>query len=59
MRKLTFALLAFISLAGFGGGTVPGEAQTITCYAKKCVEYPDGTRICERTQINCDLVSIE
>jgi hypothetical protein len=54
---------AALWLALFAGALVPTAqvivAQTVVCYKKKCVVYPDGTAICEYTPVDCSQVNIQ
>lgn len=45
---LMFSLVA-IAVASAAGVV---SAQ-VTCYRTKCLVYPDGLRICERTPVDC------
>jgi hypothetical protein len=44
-------------LAGILTTTVLSVSETaiaqVTCYRTRCVVYPDGMRICERTPVDC------
>ena len=42
------ALTAILTSAG--AATVQAQLK---CYIKKCVEYEDGSRVCERTPVDC------
>lgn len=47
-------LLASLMVCGSAG-----FAQEIRCYKKKCVEYPDGSKVCELKPVDCDQVQIQ
>ncbi len=55
VRRLALPVAAVALFAGAGAATL-AHTQTVECYFKKCLEYPDGTRICERTPIDCATV---
>jgi hypothetical protein len=38
--------------------TGPASAQTVKCYRKKCLEYPDGYKICTLTPVDCNEMEI-
>jgi hypothetical protein len=58
MRQIAaFALLAAVA-AMLPPSPRPADAQTITCYRKKCLEYPDGYKICELTPVDCSEIVI-
>lgn len=42
----------------FAIGIAPAHAQ-VKCYIKKCVEYPDGSSVCERTPVDCATVEMQ
>ncbi|HEU4883599.1 MAG TPA: hypothetical protein VFT45_15170 [Longimicrobium sp.] len=50
-------------LALFAGALMPTAqaivAQTVVCYKKKCVVYPNGSAICEYTPVDCSQVNIQ
>jgi len=50
-------------LALVGGALVPTAqeivAQTVVCFKKKCVVYPNGSAICEYTPVDCSQVNIQ
>lgn len=54
---------AALWLALLGGVLVPAAqevvAQTVVCFKKKCVVYPNGEAICQYTPVDCSQVSIE
>ena len=54
---------AVLWLGLLGGVLVPAAqeivAQTLVCFKKKCVVYPNGEAICQYTPVDCSLVSIE
>jgi hypothetical protein len=54
MIRRRVRLLILVPFIGLGGtiGALAVEAQ-VSCYFKKCVEYSDGSRVCERTPIAC------
>lgn len=58
-QSVRFALC----LALLGGIVIPTAheivAQTVVCYKKKCVVYPDGEAICQYTPVDCGQVNIE
>ena len=33
-------------------------AQTLVCFKKKCVIYPDGSAVCEYTPVDCNQIEI-
>lgn len=33
-------------------------AQTLVCFKKKCVIYPDGSAVCEYTPVDCSQVEV-
>ncbi len=37
----------------------PVSAQVVTCYKKVCAEYPNGTKICELTPVDCSQVKMQ
>lgn len=56
-RKLALWLvLSGIVLAPAAADLV---AQTVVCFKKKCVVYPDGSAICEYTPVDCSKVEIQ
>ena len=58
MRQIYVLLpLAFVA-AALPSSPDPAHAQTVKCYRKKCLEYPDGTKICEITPVDCDAIEI-
>lgn len=59
IRKLPAVL--WLALSGVSLVPVVQEiaAQTVVCFKKKCVVYPDGSAICEYTPVDCSKVSIE
>lgn len=56
IRPRTIVLGAVLVLLA-GGAAATAHAQ-VKCYIKKCVEYPDGTSICERTPVDCASIQI-
>ncbi|HEY0014971.1 MAG TPA: hypothetical protein VGC13_01590 [Longimicrobium sp.] len=56
-------LPAVLWLALFGVALIPAvreiAAQTVVCFRKKCVVYPDGSAVCEYTPVDCSKVNIE
>jgi hypothetical protein len=53
--------LRLVTLGACGmllAAAVAVDAQ-VKCYLKKCVEYPDGTRVCERIPIDCGTIEIQ
>lgn len=51
LRPFWLAASGGVLCVALVGPTV--QAQTVQCYFKRCVEFPDGTRVCERTPIDC------
>lgn len=52
----TFVRWAFVAaLAGVAGVGSSLVAQ-VTCYKTKCLVYPDGSRLCERTPVDCSTI---
>ena len=58
MRNFTAALLLAFVAAVLPSLPGPASAQTLTCYKKKCLEYEDGTKICELTPVDCSQVKM-
>jgi hypothetical protein len=58
MKTHRSILVTLLTLGGAGtlGVRVPAVAQEVLCYRKKCVEYPDGSKICQLTPVDCTQV---
>jgi hypothetical protein len=57
MRNPFAALLLVIVAASLPSFSTPATAQ-MTCYKKTCLEYSDGTKICELRPVDCSAVKI-
>lgn len=59
MRKIIPALL--LVLAGTALPSIPeaARAQTMSCYKKVCLEYPDGLKVCQLTPVDCSAIQIQ
>jgi hypothetical protein len=58
MRQIATTVLIAIAAALLPSQSIPVAAQTVKCYKKKCLEYPDGSSICQLTPVDCDQVQI-
>jgi hypothetical protein len=58
MRRSILLVLALITVAT-SGSLFPSAAQEIRCYKKTCVEYPDGSKVCELRPVDCSQVQIQ
>jgi hypothetical protein len=59
MRNFTATLLLALLAAVLPSLPRPASAQIVTCYKKVCAEYPDGTKICELTPVDCSQVKMQ
>ena len=55
MRKVPAALLLALVGVAIPFASQVADAQ-VSCYLKKCAEYPDGSSICSYTPIVCEKV---
>jgi hypothetical protein len=58
MRQITAFLLFTFVIAALPSSPERASAQTVKCYRKKCLEYPDGYSICTLTPVDCDEIEI-
>jgi hypothetical protein len=58
MRQITVLLLLTVVVAALPASPEQASAQTVKCYRKKCLEYPDGYRFCTLTPVDCDEIEI-
>jgi hypothetical protein len=58
MRKIIPALL-FAMAAVLPAIVKPAIAQEVTCYKKVCAEYPNGSKFCELTPVDCSQIQIQ
>lgn len=58
MRQITILLLLTVAVAALPTSPERASAQTVKCYRKKCLEYPDGYKICTLTPVDCDEIEI-
>jgi hypothetical protein len=58
MRQLYALPFLAVVAAALPPSTQPATAQVVKCYKKTCLEYPDGTKICELVPVDCDKVQV-
>ncbi len=58
MRQIATTVFIAFGAALLTSQVTPATAQTVICYKKKCLEYPDGSSICQLTPVDCDQVQI-
>lgn len=53
-RVCGWAILGMLAGVMGAGST----AAQVTCYRTKCLVYPNGDRLCERTPVDCSTIQL-
>lgn len=53
-RSLVLAVAGALAVLAGAGST----AAQVTCYRTKCLVYPNGDRLCERTPVDCSTIQL-